>query len=107
MPKFLILFFIAVCLCPVLSAKEIAVGSQGVSPFLDTEISTNVFFNVSRNDVKVFDVRIELASSVSNCVQVAFGCDANGDGEVTRCPVLCKNKLFNPRFGSWMTRIAA
>lgn len=82
MPKFLFSFFMAVCLCPVLSAREIAVGPQGVSPFLDTEVSTNVSFNVSRNDVKVFDVRIELASSVSNCVQVAFGCDADGDGEL-------------------------
>lgn len=66
----------------VLSAKEIAVGPQ-FSAFIDTEASTNVAFNVRRSDVKVFDVRIELASSVSNCVQVAFGRDADADGDLS------------------------
>ncbi|MGN0851970.1 MAG: hypothetical protein ACI4Q3_01180 [Kiritimatiellia bacterium] len=82
MARICLFFALALCLCPVLSAKEIAVGPQGVSPFLDTEVSTNVSFNVSRNDEKAFDVRIELASSVSNCVQIAFGRDADGDGDL-------------------------
>jgi len=82
MARIFLVLVLALCLCPVLSAREIAVGSQGVSPFLDTEVSTNVSFIVSRNDVKVFDVRIELAASVSNCVQVAFGRDADGDGDL-------------------------
>ena len=72
----------AVCLCPALIAKEIAVGPQAVSPFPDSEVATNVAFNVSRNDVKTFDVRIERASSISNCVQVAVGRDADGDGDL-------------------------
>ena len=81
MLRFIPLFFLLVSICPVLSAKEIAVG-QLVSDCLDTESSTNVAFNVRRNDVKVFDVRIELASSVLNCVQVAFGTDRNSDGDL-------------------------
>lgn len=71
MLRFIPLFFLLVSICPVLSAKEIAVG-QLVSDHLDTESSTNVAFNVRRNDVKVFDVRIELASSVSNSVGACF-----------------------------------
>ena len=82
MLRFIPLFFLLVSICPVLSAKEIAVG-QLVSDHLDTESSTNVAFNVRRNDVKVFDVRIEQASSVSNCVQVAFGRDADADGDLS------------------------
>ncbi|MGN0844558.1 MAG: hypothetical protein ACI4QT_04975 [Kiritimatiellia bacterium] len=82
MTKIFLVLMLALCLCPGLSAKEIAVGTQGVSPFPDSEVSTNIAFNASRNDVKTFDVRIELASSVSNCVQVAFGRDADGDGEL-------------------------
>ena len=82
MLRFIPLFFLLVSICPVLSAKEIAVG-QLVSDHLDTESSTNVAFNVRRNDVKVFDVRIEQASSASNCVQVAFGRDADADGDLS------------------------
>ena len=73
---------LAVCLCPFLSAKEIAVGAPPRSPFLDTEASTNVAFSLVRGDVKAFDVRIDLAGTVSNCVQVAFGRDADGDGDL-------------------------
>ena len=76
-------FILALGLCSVLSAKEIAVGPQGASPYLDSEVSTNVSFNVHRSDVRTFDVRIEVASSVSNCVQVAFGRDADGDGDLS------------------------
>lgn len=82
MLRFIPLIFLLISICPVLSAKEIAVG-QLVSDCLDTESSTNVAFNVRRNDVKVFDVRIEQASSVSNCVQVAFGRDADADGDLS------------------------
>ena len=82
MLRFIPLIFLLISICPVLSAKEIAVG-QLVSDHLDTESSTNVAFNVRRNDVKVFDVRIELASSVLNCVQVAFGRDADADGDLS------------------------
>ena len=66
-----------------LSAPAFTVPELPPSAFADSEVSTNVAFNVRRSDVRTFDVRIELASSVSNCVQVAFGRDADGDGDLS------------------------
>ena len=63
-------------------AKEVAIGTQDESLFLDTEVSTNVAFNVGRSDAKIFEVKMELSGSVSNCVQVAFGRDADEDGDL-------------------------
>ena len=40
------------------------------------------FNNRRRNDVKAFGVSMELAGSVSNSVQIAFGRDADGDGNL-------------------------
>ncbi len=71
---------IAAVLACNLSAREIVVGQQDVPSHPATESSTNVAFNVRRSDVRVFDVKINLAASVSNAVQVAFGRDADSDG---------------------------
>lgn len=59
-------------LAGVCSARVVAVGTQSESPYRDTEVSTNVAFNVSRNDTKTFEVRLERSGTTSNCVQVAF-----------------------------------
>lgn len=64
------------------SAKEYLVPVQPAAPFPDPEVSTNVAFNASRNDTRRFGVTLELAGSVSNCVDVAFGRDADGDGDL-------------------------
>lgn len=82
MMKLITIVFLALGLCPILSAKEIAVGSLP-SDALDSEVWTNVAFNAVRDDVRDFVVRIELASSVSNCIQVALGRDLDGDGDLT------------------------
>lgn len=66
-----------------LCAGEVAVGALGPSAFPDTEASTNVAFGAGRRDVTVFDVRVACAASVSNAVQVAFGRDADGDGDLS------------------------
>ena len=58
--------------CP---ARVVVVGTQPESSCRDTEVSTNVVFNVSRNDTKKFEVRLDLSGTISNCVQVAFGQD--------------------------------
>ena len=60
----------------------ITVGTQPASPFADTEVCTNIAFNATRSDMREFDVRMELSGSVSNCVQVAFGRDEDGDGDL-------------------------
>ena len=63
-------------------AKDYLVPVQPAAPFPDPEVSTNVAFNASRNDTRRFGVTIELAGSVSNCVDVAFGRDADGNGDL-------------------------
>ena len=50
----------------------------------DCEVVTNCVFDASRNDAKVFSVRIELDAAPSNGVEVVFGRDADGDGLLSR-----------------------
>ena len=49
---------------------------------LDSEVSTNVAFNAYRNDARSFGVSMTFMGTESNCVQVAFGRDADGDGNL-------------------------
>ena len=50
---------------------------------LDAEVSTNVAFNAERSDARSFGVSMAFMGTVSNCVQVAFGHDDNGDGDLS------------------------
>lgn len=63
-------------------AKEYFVGELPVSPSVGTEVSTNVPFNVSRNDTMTFTVEMEQDGVESNNVQVAFGQDLDDDGDL-------------------------
>ena len=76
------LFVLSGCLSCVLPATISSVGTLPVSPYPDTEVWTNVPFGSVRTDVKSFEVLMRLAGSASNCVQVAFGRDADGDGDL-------------------------
>ena len=57
---------------PAFAAERVEVLTLPPSVFADTEVSTNIVVNRRRNDVKAFDVSMELAGSVSNSVQIAF-----------------------------------
>lgn len=50
------------------------------SEFADTEASTNLAFSLKTAERSFFEVAILLQASSSNNLEVAFGCDANGDG---------------------------
>ena len=50
------------------------------SPYADTESVTNVAFNAGVPGDNVFSLSLALDASPSNNVEVAFGCDANGNG---------------------------
>ena len=54
-------------------AKDYLVPVPPAAPFPDPETATNVSFNATRNDTRRFGVTLELAGSVSNCVDVAAG----------------------------------
>ena len=67
----------------ILPAIAVTVPVLPESEFADTEVSTNVAFNVGRSDARSFGVSMAFSGTVSNCVQVAFGHDDNGDGDLS------------------------
>ena len=64
-------------------AKEFNVSPLPTSLYADTEVSTNIVFNKYRSDVKEFELKFTLDCSPSNCIQVALGTDADGDGNLS------------------------
>lgn len=65
--------------CWTASATVIEVP-QPVSPYADKEVSTNIQFSASSEHAREIEMRFALVGCMSNCVQVAFGKDADGDG---------------------------
>lgn len=65
------------------SAKEFSVPPMPVSAYADTEVSTNIIFNNHRSDVKNLELKFTLECTSSNCIQVAFGTDTDGDGKLS------------------------
>ena len=53
------------------------------SDFIDTEASTNVVFAPLQEDTRQYVVRFSGDFSPSNDLEVAFGGDANGDGDLS------------------------
>ena len=49
----------------------------------DTEVWTNVPCAQLLSDVREFEAVLDFTGTASNCVQVAFGCDENGDGNLS------------------------
>ena len=81
--ELLAFFALAVLLPFVAPGKQISVSPLPVSPYADTEVSTNIVFNKFRSDVKEFELKFTLDCSPSNCIQVALGTDMNGDGDLS------------------------
>lgn len=79
----LVCFALAILLPLGVPAKEFNVSPLPVSPYADTEVTTNIVFNATRIDVKRFELNFSLISTPSNCIQVAFGRDMNQDGVLT------------------------
>jgi hypothetical protein len=72
--------FFAVAVPCVALAVRIEVPPSAVSPFADTEVTTNISFGAANGHVRYLELAFALDGCASNCVQVAFGHDANGDG---------------------------
>ena len=72
--------FLAVAMPFAALARTILVPTQPVSPYLDTEVSTNFALHAGRTDTWVFDLRIQIAGTPTNDLEVAFGVDANTNG---------------------------
>jgi hypothetical protein len=67
----------------ILPAIAVTVPVLPESEFADTEVSTNVAFNVERSDARSFGVSMAFSGTESNCVQIAFGRDADHDGNLS------------------------
>ena len=62
------------------SARTIVVPTQPVSPYADTEVSTNCVLHRSRIDARTFDVHFQFEGTPTNNLEVAFGRDSNTNG---------------------------
>lgn len=65
------------------AGRSVDLGPLPVWDSLDTEVSTNVSFAVGRPQDRFLTFDLELHATPSNNVQVAFGRDADNDGELS------------------------
>ena len=79
MGKFLFSLFVVLLILPA-SARQIHVPTQPVSPYADTEVSTNVVVHTGRTDARGVKLHLELEGTPTNDLEVAFGCDVNTNG---------------------------
>ncbi|MBQ0032285.1 MAG: hypothetical protein KBT68_05745 [bacterium] len=68
-----------ILLVPVM-AFGVTVEMLPQSEYADTEVSTNIPFEVSFDAMSRMNFSISLEASPSNCVEVSIGSDVNGDG---------------------------
>ena len=65
--------------CVVIAAR-IEVPPPAMPEHADTEVATNIPFVAANGHVRFVELAFALDGCASNCVQVAFGRDADGDG---------------------------
>ena len=66
----------------VAQARRFDVPTLPAATRPSTEVSTNIHYNATGRNVLGYDVELNVTGSVSNCVEVAFGRDEDGDGEL-------------------------
>ena len=76
---------VSICLFAILPVVAVSVPTLSESEFCDTEVFTNVAFNAVRSDARHFGVSMDFSGTASNCVQIAFGHDADSDGDLSPC----------------------
>ena len=79
MRKLSLIFFV-MATSGIASARVISVPTQTVSPYADTEVSTNVVLQTGRSDVREVKLHLQLEGTPTNDLEVAFGCDVNTNG---------------------------
>ena len=89
---------------PIASVFAVDVGTLPMADFADTEVSTNVVIDVSAEAPRRLRFSLELEASPSNNVEVAVGCDVDGDG----CLSLDESALtVGYDCGEWFVRSSA
>jgi len=72
----------SMAVCGALAAGTAYVPQMEESPWLDTEVYTNIVIKASQNELRKIDVDMQFIGSPTNNVQVAFGHDADHDGDL-------------------------
>lgn len=71
-------FLLAVAGAWTLQAVEFTVNQMPVSPFADTEVSTNMVIN--KADINYVDLKFTFCGTPTNDLEMAFGTDVNTNG---------------------------
>ena len=75
--------FVCAALFSTCAALAVEVAALPEADFADTEVSTNFSFAVGAVANRKLVFTLELQASPSNNVEVAIGCDADGDGHLS------------------------
>lgn len=73
-----LLSIFTVAVAGMLHAVEFTVSQMPVSPFADTEVSTNMVIN--KADINYVDLKFTLCGTPTNDLEMAFGTDVNTNG---------------------------
>ena len=87
--------------CAARAARIAALPSPEPGAYADTESSTNVVLAVDRAKLFSLGFTIELSPSTTNCLEIALGADADGDGELAPEE---SDVLFGYDCGEWFMR---
>jgi len=74
---------LAACLSAATFGLHVLVPPGAVPECASTEVTTNIVFNFVRSDVREVRMHFMFEGVPSNCVQMAFGRDADGDGALS------------------------
>ena len=85
-------------------AFSVTVETLPQSDYADTEVSTNIPFEVSFDAMSRMNFSISLDASPTNCVEVSIGEDANADGNLSPEE---SAYTFGFNCGRWFKRSAA
>ena len=96
-------FWVIVAFLPV-TAFGVTVEALPQSEYADTEVSTNIPFEVGFDTMSRMSFSISLEASPSNCVEVSIGEDVNADGNLSPEEAAY---TFGFDCGRWFKRCAA
>ena len=94
-------FMLATIFCSM--ATGVVTGPLPQSACADTEVSTNIAFNVDHSSMSRINFTVSLDASPTNCVEVSIGTDENDDG---RLSVAETDYTFGYDCGQWFSRSA-
>ena len=77
--KYIFYIILLLFVSPVFGLTLETVPSLPLSPFPDTEVTTNIPLRINSNTAQIFDLSLMTICSPSNSFQIAFGCDTDAD----------------------------